>query len=100
MNGFVELGTPVVKGLANAGLSRCDEATGDLESADGRYTDAFKSARWPPNRASPPQRSMAVPASLPAAAIHGPERQRRVRPSAPTAGATGTLRLADWLCPC
>jgi len=46
---FAEL-SPPRKGLAIAGLSGCDEATSNLESAEGRCTDAFRSARWPPNR--------------------------------------------------
>ena len=35
LDGFAELSTPG-KGLAIAGLSRCEEATGDLESAERR----------------------------------------------------------------
>ena len=72
LDGFAELSTLVVKGLAIAGLSRCDKATGDLGSAERSYTDAFRSARWPPNRTSPLQRSMTLPASVPRPPCTGP----------------------------
>jgi hypothetical protein len=94
LDGFAELSPPVVKGFAIAGLSRSDEADADLESAERRYTDAFRSARRPANPGSPPQRSMALAASLPATAIDWPGDSVGYVPSAPTAGATGTLRFS------
>jgi hypothetical protein len=42
LTGFDRLGTPVVKGLALAGLARCDEAVNDLDSAEGGYTEALE----------------------------------------------------------
>jgi hypothetical protein len=92
LDGFAS--EPVVKGLAIAGLSRSDEADGDLESAERRYTDAFKSARRPANPGSLPERSMDLAASLPAAAVDRPSDRVGYVPSAPTAGATGTLRYS------
>jgi tetratricopeptide (TPR) repeat protein len=41
VDGFVELGTPVLKGGALTGLARCREALGDLESAERCYEEAL-----------------------------------------------------------
>ena len=45
MAGFRGLGTPVLEGVALAGLARCDEADGDLAHAMERYEQALAVAR-------------------------------------------------------
>lgn len=45
VEGFAELGTPVLQGVALTGLARCDEADGDLSGADARYREALELGR-------------------------------------------------------
>ena len=45
LDGFAQLGTPVPRGLALAGLARCDEAEGDLASAGQRYEEVLATGR-------------------------------------------------------
>ena len=45
MAGFALLGTPVPEGLSLAGLARCDEADGDLESAVARFEQSLTAGR-------------------------------------------------------
>lgn len=45
LTGFDVLGTPVPRGLALAGLARCDEAAGNIEGAHERYESLLAAGR-------------------------------------------------------
>ena len=45
MDGFLALGTPVLEGVALAGLGRCHEADGDTVAAQARYSEALDLGR-------------------------------------------------------
>jgi tetratricopeptide (TPR) repeat protein len=45
VDGFIELGTPVLEGVALAGLGRCHEADGDTAAAHARYEEALALGR-------------------------------------------------------
>ena len=85
-SGFIELGTPVPEGVALAGLGRCDEADGDLDTARAGYERAW---RWGVGSGSPgwsPPRSRASPGWRPSAAVTMPASSWRRRPTSAGAG--------------
>ena len=45
VDGFIDLGTPVLEGVALAGLGRCHEADGDTTAAQARYSEALELGR-------------------------------------------------------
>ncbi|HET6692375.1 MAG TPA: tetratricopeptide repeat protein, partial [Miltoncostaeaceae bacterium] len=45
VDGFIDLGTPVLEGVALAGLGRCHEADGDTAAAAARYEEALALGR-------------------------------------------------------
>ena len=51
VDGFIDLGTPVLEGVALAGLGRCHEADGDTAAAQARYQKRWNWAAGSANRA-------------------------------------------------
>ena len=45
VDGFIDLGTPVLEGVALAGLGRCYEADGETAAAQARYDEALDLGR-------------------------------------------------------
>jgi predicted ATPase/tetratricopeptide (TPR) repeat protein len=45
VDGFIDLGTPVLEGVALAGMGRCHEADGDIAAAQARYEGALELGR-------------------------------------------------------
>ena len=45
VDGFIDLGTPVLEGVTLAGMGRCHEADGDIAAAQARYEGALELGR-------------------------------------------------------